>query len=137
NHLRKILNTGQFENRIVRSYLSGSYARGTAIYPLADVDIIFEINPDQWNTGFSQEYPDPKVLLSSFQRAIKRRYKDTTVRLQRRSVGLRLSHLDIDVVPAISIDDGNMILIPDRVDECWIETGPKLHSDVGAAVNKF
>src|SRR5258708_5198553 len=50
NHLRDILLTGQFASRITKSYLSGSYARDTAVYPLDDVDIIFVINPASWRS---------------------------------------------------------------------------------------
>lgn len=137
NHLRKILNTGQFENRIIKSYLSGSYARETAIYPLDDVDIIFEIDYIFWDIPAFNRMPDPQVVLKSFHRAIKRRYRETRVRLQRRSVGLRLYHLDIDVVPAISSNKRDMLLIPDRAENEWILTGPKIHSEAGMEANKF
>jgi len=136
-HLRSVLNTGQFENRIIKSYLSGSYARETAIYPLDDVDIIFEIDHRYWDIPFFQKFPDPQVVLKSFHRAIKSRYKETRVRLQRRSVGLRLSHLDIDVVPAISSNKRDMLLIPDRIEGVWISTSPKIHSEAGMEANKF
>lgn len=137
NHLRNILNTGNFENRIIKSYLSGSYARGTAIYPLDDVDIIFEVDPRCWKTSFFEKRPDPEVLLKSFHRAIKSRYKSTPVRLQRRSVGLRLSHLDIDVVPAIASNEKDIIWIPDRMDGVWVPTGPKIHAEIGAEANRY
>lgn len=136
-HLRKILNTGRFENRIIKSYLSGSYARETAIYPLDDVDVIFEIDHRHWESPIFRKYPDPEVVLKSFHRAIKGRYQETRVRLQRRSVGLRLSHLDIDVVPAISAGKGRMLLIPDRAERVWIPTAPQIHSEAGIAANKF
>ncbi len=135
-YLRDILCTGQFKARVLDSYLSGSYSRKTAIYPLDDVDIIFLINPDKWKKGIFEKYPDPEVLLKSFHRAIKRRYPDSGVRLQRRSVGLHLNHLDIDVVPAIELNGSDMIVIPDRHDGTWIESAPKLHSDVASRINK-
>ena len=136
-YLRHVLRSGNFENRIIRSYLSGSYLRGTAIYPLDDVDIIFEINPGYWKVPIFEKYPEPEVVLKSFHRAIKARYVNTPVRLQRRSVGLRLSHLDVDVVPAIPTRERDLLLIPDRSDNIWIPTGPKVHSDAGFEVNKI
>ena len=49
NHLRDLLDTGQMAARILNSYLSGSYARDTAVRPLDDVDVIFEIDQSAWN----------------------------------------------------------------------------------------
>ena len=47
-HLRDVLATGNMECRIQSSSLSGSYARQTAVRPLDDVDVVFEIDPSQW-----------------------------------------------------------------------------------------
>src|SRR4051812_45171912 len=41
---RDLLRTGQFADRVVDDYLSGSYPRETAIQPLEDVDIVFVID---------------------------------------------------------------------------------------------
>lgn len=136
-HLRSVLNTGHFESRVIKSYLSGSYARGTAIYPLDDVDVIFEIDPGCWEIPIFGKFPDPNMVLKSFHRAIKGRYRDTGVRIQRRSVGLRLSHLDIDVVPAIATRERGILLIPDTVEGEWISTGPIIHSEAGIKANHF
>lgn len=136
-HLRSVLNSGHFENRIVKSYLSGSYARETAIYPLDDVDIIFEIDHEFWDVPIFEKFPDPQIVLKSFHRAIKSRYRDTPVRMQRRSVGLRLSHFHIDVVPAIATRERGILLIPDRVEGEWISTGPLIHSEAGMKANNF
>src|SRR5205814_7160666 len=102
----------QMANRIVRSYLSGSYARDTAIYPLDDVDIIFIITPSYWSSPLF--YPPPSSVLDSFANAIRYRYPVSSVYGQRRSVRLELYHLDIDVVPAIQDRNSNLLLrIPD------------------------
>jgi tRNA nucleotidyltransferase (CCA-adding enzyme) len=52
-HLRGILRTGQMDTRIIKTYLSGSYRRGTAVHPLDDVDIIFVIDPAHWRRAVS------------------------------------------------------------------------------------
>lgn len=96
NHLRDLLDTGQMATRIIGSYLSGSYARDTAIRPLDDVDIIFEIDPSGWHTGFFSSVPPPERVLESFATAIRRRYPLSSVYGQRRSVRLQLNHLDVD-----------------------------------------
>lgn len=137
NFLRQILCTGQYESRVTSSYLSGSYARDTAIAPLDDVDIIFTIDPRGWSSSsfFSTE-PSPEVVLQSFARAVRYRYPSSSVRVQRRSICLQLNHLDIDVVPAIAKDDaGVIIVIPDRDAGSWIRSSPKTHSDFSTKVN--
>ena len=141
NFLRDILNTGNMAIRIVDSYLSGSYPRDTAIRPLEDVDIIFVIDHKQWSQNIFDslfsEYPAPEVVLKTFLNAIRYRYQDSSLRLQNKSVRLRLNHLNIDVVPAIDRgrNDGS-ILIPDRERADWIVTVPKKHSEITSAINQ-
>lgn len=136
-YLREVLNSGKMEARIRTSYLSGSYARDTAVNPLDDVDIIFVIEPAKWPIGFLSTRPSPKAVLRTFAAAIRRRYKDSSVRTQRRSVRLQLYHLDIDVVPAIEPSDSTeMIEVADREEDTWIKSSPKRHSDVAASVNQ-
>ena len=148
NYLRDTLNTGQMASRIVKTYLSGSYSRDTAIYPIDDVDIIVVIDPSYWNTagnivssvlfGPPFSFPPPVAILQTFANAIRCRYPVSSVFGQRRSVRLQLNHLNIDVVPAIEDkNDASLIRIPDRNAEKWIPTSPKQHSENASAVNKF
>jgi len=119
---------------VINTYLTGSYKRDTAVRPLEDVDIVVLIDPTHWDIPWYASKPDPTALLQSFGRAVRTRYPTSGVHLQRRSVGLKLTHLDLDVVPAI--DQGNdMLLIPDRIDRTWIRSGPKRHTDLGATLN--
>jgi hypothetical protein len=136
NHLRDLLDSGQMADRIVNSYLSGSYARDTAIRPLDDVDIIFEIDPSAWKTGVFTSMPEPDRVLESFAAAIRRRYASSSVYGQRRSVRLKLNHLDIDVVPAIrDATQSSLIRIPDRQTGDWIWSAPLLHSQNATRIN--
>jgi predicted nucleotidyltransferase len=123
--------------RVVGAFLSGSYARKTAIAPLDDVDIIFIIDPERWNTGLFSTLPDPSKILKTFGRAIRHRYSESSVRTQRRSVRLQLYHLDIDVVPAVteSEEDPDILLIPDANEGEWIRTAPKLHAEATSELN--
>ncbi len=141
NFLRDILNTGNMASRVVDSYLSGSYPRDTAIRPLDDVDIVFVIDHNVWpRNGFGfllSENPAPEAVLKTFANAIRYRYQDSSLRLQNRSVRLKLNHLNIDVVPAIDRgkNDGH-ILIPDRARDDWIVTAPKRHSEIASVINQ-
>lgn len=138
-HLRELLDSGHMERRLAGSYLSGSYSRGTAIYPLDDVDIIFVIDPTHWQTGLLGQLvrPSPAKVLESFARALRLRYPETAVHTQRRSVRLALAHLDIDCVPAIEEKPGSeFILVPDRVDGGWVRSSPSRHKAVAIEVNE-
>lgn len=138
-NLREVLLLGRFARRIQKSYLSGSYARDTAIAPLDDVDIIFVIDPNGWanealGSLFFPTRPPPGVVLDSFASAIRYRYPTSSVYGQRRSVRLSLYHLDIDVVPAIDIGN-DYIEIPDRNAVNWIKSSPLRHSQVASNIN--
>lgn len=137
NRLRDLLCTGQIGSRIINSYLSGSYARDTAIRPIDDVDIVFEIDPAGWKTGFFDALPAPERVLDSLASAIRYRYPLSSIYGQRRSVRLKLQHLNIDVVPAIPDEhDATLISIPDRNASEWIKSSPRKHSENSSRVNK-
>jgi hypothetical protein len=136
NYLRDLLDTGEFGNRILDSYLSGSYARDTAISPIDDVDIIVIVDPDGWPRGFWNSHPEPDRILRSFARAIRYRYPQTPVFVQRRSVRLNLCHLDIDVVPAIEVGgDDHRIEIPDAESDQRITSAPQMHTQIATDIN--
>src|SRR5689334_3706049 len=91
NYLLEQLNTGNMERRLVDDFMIGSYARHTALAPLDDIDLVFVIDPTYWQAGYWSvlgQRPSPDKVLESFATALRRRYKQTSVRLQRRSVGL-------------------------------------------------
>ena len=143
NYLRDILNTGQMANRIIATYLSGSYKRNTAVRPLDDVDIIVLIDPSYWRispfASFFLGIPPLSAdkVLRSFADAIRYRYSDSPVFTQRRSVRLQLYHLDIDIVPAIQDEKrSDYLYIPDVSAQKWIPTSPKRHALNAISVNK-
>lgn len=138
NYLRDLLATGNMARVIYDSYLSGSYARDTAVIPLDDVDIIFMIDPAHWQDGLDSLFrlrPSPKAVLNTFAGAIRRRYDQSTVYIQRRSVRLSMHHLDIDAVPALQSSDSDKILIGDATKDEWIESAPKKHEDIASRLN--
>lgn len=100
------------------TFLSGSYARRTAINDINDVDVICILDLDQSIT-------DPEVVLAWIQSILGRYYKET--KRQGRSVGAQAAKgVWIDIVPAtlISTDDGPL-WIPDRKAKEWVQTHPK------------
>jgi Second Messenger Oligonucleotide or Dinucleotide Synthetase domain len=136
NYLRELLQTGQFGSRILDTYLTGSYARDTAIAPLDDVDMVVVFDPTEWQSGFLFGKPAPEKILQSFASAIRYRYPESSLRTQRRSICLSLNHLDIDVVPATNVaGEGHRIEIPDGDSGEWIISAPKVHTAIATEVN--
>ena len=111
------------------TFLSGSYARHTAINDINDVDVICILDIDHAVTT-------PEVLLVWVQSILARYYKET--RLQGRSVGAEASKgVWLDIVPAtpVSADDGPL-WIPDRDAKQWVTTHPKGQIAAATAKNK-
>lgn len=116
----------------VRTFLSGSYKRDTAIRPTrvdgvlqrADVDIIAVTNHTSDD--------DPEVVLDAVHQAlVDAGYKNLTI--NRRSINVKLVTVDMDVVPVI--ENGDAYLIPDIHLEEWLDTNPDAHTDWTIATN--
>lgn len=118
---------------LARDFLSGSYARRTAIRPLHDIDLFIvldprihpDVAPSQWQQSSS-------ACLSKIQGALARAYPNTTaLKLQDRSVNIQFSGTEIgyDIVPAFENRAG-AYLIPDRGRNAWIETNPEAQARV-------
>lgn len=100
------------------TFLSGSYARRTAINDINDVDVICILDIDYTITP-------PEVLLSWVQGILTSYYKE--VRPQGRSIGAAgKGGVWLDIVPAtpVSATDGPL-WIPDRDAKEWVQTHPK------------
>lgn len=138
HYLRDLMHSGRMEARLLDHFLSGSYVRTTAIQPLEDVDVIFVVDPAYWKSGLFTRFPPPEAVLKTFEGALRWRYPQSGVRMQRRSVGLRMNHLDIDVVPAFydSASDRELLRIPDRTANSWILTAPQKHTGFATQINQ-
>ena len=116
----------------VRTFLSGSYKRDTAIRPTkvggvtqrADVDIIAVTDHTSDDS--------PQVVLDAVHKAlVDAGYKTLTI--NRRSINVKLVTVDMDVVPII--EDGDAYLIPDIHLEEWLPTNPPGHTQWTVDVN--
>jgi hypothetical protein len=127
-NVREELRTdGEFKEAYKDSFLSGSYARHTAIDDINDVDVICIIDIDRWIT-------EPEVVLAWTQSILRKYYKET--KRQGRSVGARAAKgvwLDIVPAPPIMTDDGPL-WIPDREAKQWVQTHPR--GQIQAATDK-
>lgn len=131
---KTILTTSPIQKMIQNSYLSGSYARDTAIRPIDDVDIIFLIDYAEAARLTGVQKPAPNLILDMFAREIRNHYPVSSVIGQRRSVKLEMNHLSIDVVPAVA-DQGQFIWVPDQSEGKWIKSSPKLHEQFASRIN--
>jgi hypothetical protein len=111
------------------TFLSGSYARRTAINDINDVDVICVLDLDHRIT-------EPEVCLAWIQSILARYYKET--KRQGRSVGANAAKgVWLDIVPGapVSTDDGPL-WIPDREAREWVQTHPKGQIAAGVSKNK-
>lgn len=111
------------------TFLSGSYARHTAINDINDVDVICVLDLDHAIT-------EPETVLVWLQGILNKYYSE--VRLQGRSVGAKAAKgVWLDIVPStlVAADDGPL-WIPDRDAKQWVQTHPKGQIAAGLSKNK-
>jgi hypothetical protein len=114
------------------TFLSGSYARHTAIHDINDVDVICILDIDIHADG-----SEPEIVLTWLQGVLSKYYKET--RLQGRSIGASTAKgVWLDIVPSspISVDEGPL-WIPDRDARQWVQTHPKGQISVATSKNKM
>lgn len=109
------------------TFLSGSYARHTAIHNINDVDVICVVDIDHTVTK-------PELVLSWLHGVLSKYYNET--RLQGRSIGASAAKgVWLDIVPSTPVsDDDGPLWIPDRDARLWVQTHPK--GQIAAATSK-
>lgn len=118
----------------VDTFLSGSYAKHTAIRPATgdkkrDVDIIV-VTSYSSNTSSADVLTELKDVLSQ-----KDIYNSATI--QRHSVGIEMGGISVDVVPVIvDEEDDQLYYVGDRDTGKWSMTDPKGHKTWSTEVNK-
>lgn len=125
NRVRDLL---RMEFTTTRDFITGSYGRRTAIRPLHDIDIFVVMqNPPA----------TPKDAIAEVFNALRRRYPQTSLRRQARSVNIDFAGTGIgfDIIPARTPRSGDYE-IPDRGADRWITTNPEKHRDVLVAANQ-
>jgi predicted nucleotidyltransferase len=125
----------EFSDYHLDTFLSGSYKRDTAIRPQIkdgveshpDVDIIVVTNHSLSD--------DPCKVIDLLYDTLRGKYE--RIRKQARSVGIRTSKVDMDVVPIIAPNGlGEILYIPDRKLEKWLVTDPPRHTTWTTEVNE-
>jgi hypothetical protein len=119
------------------SFLTGSYARHTAIAPLKDIDIFVVIDRARRRDLVEGE---PQRCINAVRaaaaNAMDRMQKSPIA--QRRSIGLDFvsADLKIEVVPAFQTCQAEVFQIADRSSSRWILTSPRGHEYLSTVANK-
>lgn len=116
------------------TFLSGSYARNTAINDINDVDVICILDIDHTITA-------PEVVLAWLHGILGRYYTET--KRQGRSIGVQgAKGVWLDIVPATPMSsNAGPLRIPDREASEWVASHPKgqitAASDLNSATNGY
>lgn len=118
------------------AFLTGSYARSTAIRPLKDIDIFCVMTPTE---TLDPGKHVPAAALRVVKDALEATYLGKVAEPQNRSVNIEFSGTGIayDVVPAF-VDTSTteeVFLIPDIDAGRWIRSNPKVHKEKSVAAN--
>jgi predicted nucleotidyltransferase len=114
------------------NFLSGSYARKTAIRPLNDIDVFLVLQPRR---GLDTTIP-PSTILAEVKGVLEATFAGKSALSQNRSVNIAFSGTGIayDIVPAFTSRPG-VYTVPDRDTGRWIKTNPKVHADMSTQAN--
>lgn len=119
------------EMDVLDSFLTGSYARSTMVAPLseADIDIFIVLDPKYY------EQDGQASLLDKIKRVLLKTYTKTPkISRNGQAVTITFTNFVVDVVPAFYRQGGGY-LIPNSVNNTWIETNPKVHVDLMSTAN--
>lgn len=135
HNLRDFLKTHEdFKPFLIKTFLSGSYKRDTAIRPRTkngnadrpDIDIIVLAT-------YTLE-DKPADVINFLYKVLKQKYSN--IRKQSRSVGIETTLADMDVVLIVAPDgEDGTLHIPDRKLDEWIETNPPKHTQWTTDIN--
>ncbi|MCY1003829.1 nucleotidyltransferase [Myxococcus sp. MISCRS1] len=116
-------------------FLTGSYARSTAIRPLKDIDMFCVLRR---TSRHAPSHSSPTSVLGIIREALEARYPGKTAEPQNRSVNIEFSGTGIayDVVPAFLDEaDSDVFLIPDVQAQSWIRSNPRIHQELSVQAN--
>lgn len=115
------------------NFISGSYARKTAVRPLNDIDVFLVLKPQR---GLDPTIPTGTIL-GEVKRVLEDIYPGKSALLQSRSVNIAFSGTGIayDVVPAFT-SRPDVYTVPDRETGRWIKTNPKIHAEMSTQANE-
>lgn len=120
---------------VVDDFLTGSYMRATMIGPLseADIDVFIVLDSSLLDRGQN----GAANVLAKVKRVIDGAYSEATESSRNgQAITIKFSDFKVDVVPSFGRQGGGY-LIPDPVNNNWIQTNPKTHVQLWSESNKF
>lgn len=124
---------------VPNSFLTGSYARHTRIFPLNDIDVFLVRNRSRTGLSTSGTAILPEAALDEVVNAVRKAYPLTaTVNKQNRSVNVKIFGQDFgfDLTPAwLRTPDGYWI--PNRDNGGWIPSDPDAHASMMTGQNEL
>ncbi|MCU7843531.1 MAG: nucleotidyltransferase [Candidatus Thiodiazotropha sp. (ex Monitilora ramsayi)] len=110
------------ESKDTNSLQVGSYGRWTAIKGISDLDMLYIMPKGKWD-----DYKDGKQsqLLTDTKDAIKIRYPNTNVRVDRLVVTVTYTNFHVEVQPVFEQDDGSFIYPDTYNGGSWKVTKPR------------
>jgi hypothetical protein len=118
----------------IKTFLSGSYKRNTAIRPRVKDGVLARPDVDIIVVTTHTLDECPKGVVDQLFNAIQDGYD--TIRLQTRSVGVTTASVDMDVVPIIEpYGEGGGLYIPDCSLARWLPTNPPEHTAWSVRIN--
>lgn len=110
------------ESKIANSLQVGSYGRWTAIKGISDLDMLYVMPKSEW-----EHYKEggQSRLLSDAAAAIRKRYPQTTVRVDRLVVATIYSKFRVEAQPVFEQDDGSFKYPDTYNDGSWKITKPR------------
>jgi len=119
------------------SFLTGSYARHTAIAPLKDIDVFVVIDQEDRRDLFDGT---ARRCISAVRTATKDALPRLAQepRLQKRSVGVDFAtaELRVELVPAFTTEHDGVFRIADRHSDRWILSAPQIHTEISTEANQ-
>lgn len=130
----------KYKSKVLRTFLGGSYRRGTAIRPKTkngdterpDVDIYVVVEGEMWSDS-------PEELIDELY-AVLNRHRNTlnlkSISRNRCSISLSTNKADMDVSPLLERQNDNLYRIGNRNTDEWYRTDPEAHTQWSVEVNQ-
>lgn len=96
------------ESESAHSWQIGSYGRRTAIDGVSDLDMVFEIQKEDYDRYRNSKGNGPSIMLQEVRSSLLKRYPSSDVRADGQVVGVKLGGFRIEVLPAFPDADGNL-----------------------------
>lgn len=104
------------ESDIAHRRQVGSYGRGTAIHGISDLDMIFELPWEMYETYRKYQNNGPSQLLQAIRLSLKERYPKTEIKGDGQVVVIRFGTYVVEVLPAFLDADADGYRFPDAND---------------------